>query len=48
LGRPHAQAAALTPLEQDDADQRKRHEKMQDEQDGNHGGGLLAEAAAPG
>jgi hypothetical protein len=35
-------------LEQDNADQRERHEKMQNEQDGNHGAGLLAEAAAPG
>jgi hypothetical protein len=35
-------------LEQDHANQREGDEKMQDEKDGNHGGGLLAEAAAPG
>jgi hypothetical protein len=35
-------------LEQDHADEREGYEKMQDKQDGNHGGGLLAEAAAPG
>jgi hypothetical protein len=35
-------------LEQDNADQRQGDEKMQDKQDGNHGDGLLAEAAPPG
>ena len=48
LGRTHAKPAALTPLEQDHANQREGDEKMQDEKDGNHGSGLLAEAAAPG
>ena len=48
LGRTHAKPAALTPLEQDYANQRECDEKMQDKQNSNHGGGLLAEAAAAG
>ncbi len=52
LGGADAKPAALTPLDEDDADQGERDEEMEDEEDGDHGNSraraLLARFAPSG